>query len=128
MFISSYIDANINWKVAISIFENIQNLIEYFFSIDISYKRVLQISKYLYEELRISFNLHDAFLAGVLKKRLFTILAKDNIDKNPHLQNHTTIEQALIFCNSPHQVITELICHPLKVQKVYRPQISLVLC
>ena len=26
--------------------------------------------------------MHDAFLSGVLKKGLFTILAKDNIDKN----------------------------------------------
>ena len=43
---------------------------------------MLQITKYLYEKLRLSFHLNDAFLPGVLRKGFFTILAKDNIDKN----------------------------------------------
>ena len=36
----------------------------------------------MYEKLQILFNLYDAFLPGIFKKGLFTILAKDNIDKN----------------------------------------------
>ena len=43
---------------------------------------MLQITKYLYEKLRLSFHVNNAFLPGVLRKSLFSILAKDNIDKN----------------------------------------------
>ena len=61
-----------------------RTLIDHFFAIGIclSYQRILEITKHLYEKLRSSFILHNAFLPRVLKKGLFTILAKDNIDKN----------------------------------------------
>ena len=36
----------------------------------------------IYERLRLSYELRDTFLPHVLKKGVFTILAKNNIDKN----------------------------------------------
>ena len=69
---------------SLKIYAMLRDLIDHFFSLGICllYKRVLDITKYLYEKLRLSFNLNQVFLSGVLKKDLFTILAKDNIDKN----------------------------------------------
>ena len=61
-----------------------RTLVDYFFPIGMSipYKRVLQITKYLSEKLILSFHLNDVFLPGILRKGLFTISTKDDIDKN----------------------------------------------
>ena len=87
-----------------------RTLIDHFFSIGICipYKRVLQITQYLYEKFRLSFHLNDAFLPGVLRKGLFTILAKDNIDKNAKStfaksHYHGTSISILQFATSSYQ-------------------------
>ena len=48
----------------------------------IPYQRVLKVIKYLYEKLRLSYDMNVLFLPQVLRKGVFTVLAKDNIDKN----------------------------------------------
>ena len=68
-------------------------LIDKFFQLGIcvSYTRVLEIMKYLYEKLRSSFSTHNTFIPHILRKDLFTVLAKDNIDKNAastHAKSH----------------------------------------
>ena len=85
-----------------------RTLIDHFFSIGICipYKRVLQITKYLYEKLRLSFHLNNAFLPGVLRKGLFTILAKDNKNAKSTFAKshyHGTFISILQFATSSDQ-------------------------
>ena len=84
-----------------------RTLIDYFFSIGICipYKRVLQITKYVYEKLILSFHLNDAFLPGVLRKGLFTILAKDKNAKSTFAKSHYhgTSISILLFATSSDQ-------------------------
>ena len=54
----------------------------YVLGICIPYLRVLEVTKYLYEKLRLSYDMNVLFLPQVLRKGVFTVLAKDNIDKN----------------------------------------------
>ena len=48
----------------------------------VSYDRVLEITKDIYENLRESFFSYNCFFANILKKILVTVLLKDNIDVN----------------------------------------------
>ena len=49
----------------------------------ISYDRVLEITKILYENLRESYSKHGCFFPFVLKKGVFSVWLKDNVDVNP---------------------------------------------
>ena len=61
-----------------------RNLIDHFFRLGlcVSYDRVLEITKDIYENLRESFFSYNCFFPNILKKKLFTVLLKDNIDVN----------------------------------------------
>ena len=61
-----------------------RNLLDYFFHLGIcvSYDRVLEITKNIYENLRASSFSQKCFFPNILKKKLFTVLLKDNIDVN----------------------------------------------
>ena len=61
-----------------------RTLIDHLFmlGICIPYNRVLEITQVLYEKLRSSYEMNGLFLPRVLKKGIFTVLVKDNIDKN----------------------------------------------
>ena len=52
------------------------------FGLCISYKRVLEISKNIYENLRESYENNKFFFLNILKMGLFTVMLKDNIDLN----------------------------------------------
>ena len=59
-------------------------IIDHFFRIGlcVSYGRILEITKTIYENLRESYSLYHCFFPNILKKGLFTIMLKDNIDIN----------------------------------------------
>ena len=61
-----------------------RNLIDHLFRLGlcVSYDRVLEITKDIYENLLESFFSYNCFFPNILKKKLFTILLKDNIDVN----------------------------------------------
>ena len=48
----------------------------------ISYDRVLEITKNIYENYRESYENNKFFFPNILKMRLFTVMLKDNIDLN----------------------------------------------
>jgi len=57
----------------------------------ISYDRILEITKNIYENLRLSYKLHKCFFPNTLMKALFTVMLKDNIDINARsnfIQSH----------------------------------------
>ena len=51
--------------------------------LSVSYDRVLELIKLFYEEMRRGYIQHDCFFPRILRKFLFTIWLKDNIDVNP---------------------------------------------
>ena len=55
----------------------------YHVGLSVSYDRVLELIKIFYEELWRSFIEHSCFFPHIVKKFLFTIWLKDNIDVNP---------------------------------------------
>ena len=55
----------------------------YHVGLSISYDRVLELTKIFYEELRRAYVLHSCFFPRILRKFLFTVWLKDNIDVNP---------------------------------------------
>ena len=55
----------------------------YHVGLSVSYDRVLELTKIFYEELRRSFIERSCFFPRILKKFLFTIWLKDNIEVNP---------------------------------------------
>ena len=61
-----------------------RNIIDHFFSIGIciSYDRILELIQNVYENLRESYQQYNCFFPNVLKKGLFTVMMKDNIDMN----------------------------------------------
>ena len=61
-----------------------RNIIDHFFSIGIciSYDRILELTQNVYENLRESYQQYNCFFPNVLKKGLFTVMMKDNIDMN----------------------------------------------
>ena len=52
------------------------------FGLCISYERVLEICKNIYENLRESYENNKFFFLNILKMGLFTVMLKDNIDLN----------------------------------------------
>ena len=48
----------------------------------ISYKRFLEMTKHIYDGMMFSFNEYQTFIPNHLKKSVFTVLVKDNIDLN----------------------------------------------
>ena len=61
-----------------------RKLLDHFFHLGIcvSYDRVLEITKNIYENLRLPYFSHNRWFPDILKKGLFTVLMKDNIDVN----------------------------------------------
>ena len=61
---------------------NLRNLIDMLFNLRlcISYARVLEITKNIYENLRESYENNKFFFPNILKMGLFTVMLKDNID------------------------------------------------
>ena len=61
-----------------------RNLIEMLYQLGlcISYDRVLEITKNIYENLRESYENNKFFFPNILKLGLFTVMLKDNIDMN----------------------------------------------
>ena len=59
-------------------------LIDKFFKLGIcvSYQRLLELMKIIYEALLLSFLVYQIFIPIILKKGVFLVMAKDNIDKN----------------------------------------------
>ena len=62
-----------SWTLVVCLFQ---------LGICVSYKRILSITKSLYEALRTTFGHYKIFLPTNLKKGCFTVFTKDNIDKN----------------------------------------------
>ena len=63
---------------------HLRNIIDHFLSIGIciSYDRILELTQNVYENLRESYQQYNCFFLNVLKKGLFTVMMKDNIDMN----------------------------------------------
>ena len=61
-----------------------RNTIDHFFRINIciSYDTILELTQNVYENLRESYQQYNCFFPNVLKKGLFTVMMKDNIDMN----------------------------------------------
>ena len=61
-----------------------RDLIDHFFHLGlcVSYDRILEITKDMYENLRMSYFNHNCFFPNTLRKNDFTVLLKDNIDVN----------------------------------------------
>ena len=55
----------------------------YHVGLSVSYDRVLELIKIFYEEMRRGYIEHGCFFPRILRKSLFTIWLKDNIDVNP---------------------------------------------
>ena len=55
----------------------------YHVGLSVSYDRVLELIKMFYEELRRAYIEHGCFFPRILRKYLFTVWLKDNIDVNP---------------------------------------------
>jgi len=55
----------------------------YHVGLSVSYGLVLELIKMFYEELRQSYIEHNCFFPRILRKFLFTVWLKDNIDVNP---------------------------------------------
>ena len=55
----------------------------YHIGLSVSYDRVLELIKIFYEEMRRGYIEHSCFFPRILRKSLFTIWLKDNIDVNP---------------------------------------------
>ena len=72
--------------VALKIYSTVRSkdLIDHFFNIGlcVSYDRVLEISRELSDTLLRRYNEYKVFTPTPLKKNIFTIIAKDNIDHN----------------------------------------------
>ena len=64
-----------------------RNLIDMLFNLGlcISYDRVLEITKNIYENLREAYENNKFFFPNILKLGLFTVMLKDNIDFNSKL-------------------------------------------
>ena len=64
------------------------------FGLCITYDRVLEISKNIYENLCESYENNKFFFLNILKMALFTVMLKDNIDLNSksNLDNGITKE------------------------------------
>ena len=62
---------------------NLRNLIDMLFNLRlcISYARVLEITKNIYENLRESYENNKFFFPNILKMGLFTVILKHNIQK-----------------------------------------------
>ena len=60
-------------------------LIDDFFKtgLSVSYDRVLEVTKILYENLHQSYTKYGFLFPRILKKNLFSVWLKDNIDMNP---------------------------------------------
>lgn len=59
-----------------------RSLIDHFFNVGLAvpYKRLLEITKQLHEDMMASFQTHKAFIANQLREGVYTVLIKDNID------------------------------------------------
>ena len=55
----------------------------YHVGLSVSYDRVLELTKIFYEELRQSYIIHNCFFPRILRKGIFSVWLKDNIDVNP---------------------------------------------
>ena len=62
----------------------------YHIGLSISYDRVLELIQMFYEELRRGYILHGCFFPRILRKSLFTVWLKDNIDVNPKANFNTS--------------------------------------
>ena len=62
-----------------------RQLIDGFFKagLSVSYDRVLEVTKTLYHNLQEAYLKHGCFFPKILKKNLFSVWLKDNIDVNP---------------------------------------------
>ena len=62
-----------------------KQLIDGFFKtgLIVSYDRVLELTKILYENLQEAYSKYGCFFPSILKKGLFSVWLKDNIDVNP---------------------------------------------
>ena len=73
--------------VGLKIFYSVRSrqLIEdfYYIGLSVSYDRVLELIKMFYEELRRAYISHNFFFPRILRRFLFTVWLKDNIDVNP---------------------------------------------
>ena len=59
------------------------NLLDHFIHLGICFLRpFLEITKNIYENLRLPYFSHNRWFPDILKKGLFTVLMKDNIDVN----------------------------------------------
>ena len=59
-----------------------RSLIDHLFNVGLAvpYKRLLEITKQLHEDMMASFQTHKAFIANQLREGVYTVLIKDNID------------------------------------------------
>ena len=55
----------------------------YHVGLSVSYDRVLELTKTFYEEWRQSYIIHNCFSPRILRKSIFSVWLKDNIDVNP---------------------------------------------
>ena len=55
----------------------------YHVGLSVSYDRVLELTKIFYEELCQSYIIHNCFFPRILRKGIFSVWLKDNIDANP---------------------------------------------
>ena len=62
-----------------------RKLIDGFFKIglSVSYDRVLEVTKIMYQNLHQAYTTHGCFFPRILKKKLFSVWLKDNVDVNP---------------------------------------------
>ena len=94
----------------------------------ISYKKILSITKSLYETLYTTFGHYKIFLPTNLKKGCFTVSKKDNIDKNSTanlVQSHLHGRDTVLFQLIDHKNQGEsLDCHlkflPLTLQNFFK--------
>ena len=66
------------------------------FGLCISYDRVLEISKNIYENLCESYENNKFFFLNILKMALFTVMLKDNIDLNSKSNLDNGISKELV--------------------------------
>ena len=66
------------------------------FGLCITYDRVLEISKNIYENLCESYENNKFFFLNILKMALFTVMLKDNIDLNSKSNLDNGISKELV--------------------------------
>ena len=79
----------------------------YHVGLNVSYDRVLELTKIFYEELRQSYIIHNCFFPRILREGIFSVWLKDNIDVNPKANFNKSSYHGTSSCMIPFRATND---------------------